>query len=151
MVDNLKKYGIEENRIKLLGFLPSHKDHMSAYNLMDVALDTIPYNGTTTSCEALWMGVPMITRKGDRHCARVGMSLLKVVGLEDWIAYSDEEYVAKAVDVANNWGQLAEIKRTLRQRMKNSPLCDQVAFARIFEAALREMWQSWCEKKSTKS
>ena len=93
----------------------------------------------------------MITREGDRHCARVGMSLLKAIGLEDWIAYSDEEYVAKAVEVANNREQLAEIKRTLRQRMQNSPLCDQVGFTRKFEAALREMWQSWCEKKSAKS
>ena len=147
----LKKYGIEEDRVKLMGFIQNQANHLATYNVMDVALDPFPYNGTTTSCEALWMGVPMITREGDRHCARVGMSLLKAIGLEDWIAYSDEEYVAKAVEVANNREQLAEIKRTLRQRMQNSPLCDQVGFARKFEAALREMWQSWCEKKSAKS
>ena len=148
VMGQLKTYGIEENRVKLLGFVQNQANHLATYNLMDVALDPFPYNGTTTSCEALWMGVPMITREGDRHCARVGMSLLQAIGLDDWIAYSDEEYVNKAVEIANNREELIETKRTLRDRMKASPLCDQVGFARKFEAALREMWSSWCKEKS---
>jgi len=146
VVDNLKKYGIEENRIKLLGFLPSHKDHMSAYNLMDVALDTIPYNGTTTSCEALWMGVPLITKEGERHSSRVGKTLLTAVGLEDWVTSSNEEYVAKAVECVQKRDQLRELKQTLRSRMQGSTLCDHVEFARKFESALRQMWKAWCEE-----
>jgi len=151
VLGNLAKYGIAEDRVRLLGFIPSSLGHMSSYNFMDVGLDTFPYNGTTTSCEALWMGVPFITMEGDRHCSRVGMTILKAIGLEDWITKSDEEYVAKAVEVANNRDQLMEIKRTLRKRMQNSPLCDKVGFARKFEAALREMWKSWCEEKSANS
>lgn len=148
MMSNLRAHGIDENRVRLLGFIPSNTGHMSTYNIMDVALDPFPYNGTTTSCEALWMGVPFITKEGDRHCARVGMSLLKAVGLDDWIAYSDDEYVAKAVEIAKNREKLFEVKSTLRERMLNSPLCDHVTFATKFGNALREMWIEWCDLKT---
>ena len=148
LMENLNKYGIEASRVRLLGFIPTKKDHMSTYNKMDVALDPFPYNGTTTSCEALWMGVPFITKAGDRHCARVGMSLLKSIGLDDWVTYSDEEYVAKAVEVANNRDQLMNVKSTLRSKMQNSPLCDHASFARKFEHALSKMWQNWCSQKT---
>jgi protein O-GlcNAc transferase len=147
MLENLAKYGIQENRVKLLGFIPSNTGHISTYDVMDVALDPFPYNGTTTSCEAMWMGVPFITREGDRHCARVGMSLLKSVGLDDWIAYSDEEYVEKAVMVSKNPDKLWEVKRTLRQKMQESALCDSKGFAKKFCTALRTMWEKWCHDK----
>jgi len=98
----------------------------------------------------MWMGVPFITKAGDRHCARVGMTLLKSVGLDELIADSDEAYVQKAVALVKDRGKLTEIKRTLRQRMLDSPLCDAEGFARKFEAALRKMWQQWCEEKAGK-
>ena len=147
MMDNLAQHGIDQSRVKLLGFIPSNTGHISTYDVMDVALDPFPYNGTTTSCEAMWMGVPFITKEGDRHCARVGMSLLKAVGLDDWIAYSDEEYVEKAVEIAKNREKLLETKRTLRQKMLASPLCDSKGFADKFCGALREMWKKWCQDK----
>ena len=142
-----QEHGIDPERVKYLSFLPTHQEHMSAYNLMDLALDTFPYNGTTTSCEALWMGVPVITKEGNRHASRVGMTILRSVGLDDWITYSNEEYIKKAIEMATNRAQLMVIKSTLRQRMQNSPLCDHVGFARKFEIGLREMWKSWCEEK----
>ena len=149
MMGNLRKYGIDENRVRLLGFIPSNTSHMTTYNVMDVALDPFPYNGTTTSCEALWMGVPFITREGDRHCARVGMSLLKAIGLEDWITYSDEEYIAKAIEVSKNKKKLLETKMSLRKRMLQSSLCDHIEFAKKFGNALIEMWREWCKQKNS--
>jgi len=148
MVEKFLRHGITKERIKLLCFIPSRIDHLKAYNLIDVALDTFPYNGTSTSCEALWMGVPLITKVGNRHPSRVGMSILKALGLDDWIADSDEEYIAKAVEIANNPKQLMQIKHTLRPRMKNSPLCDHFGFARKFETAIRKMWYNWCSQKT---
>ena len=145
IVRNLSKHGIKEDRIKLLAFIPSRTGHMTMYNHIDIALDTFPYNGTTTTCEALWMGVPVITKEGKRHSARVGMSILKAVGLEDWITISDQEYVAKAVEMANNREKLIKEKKAIRKRIQNSPLCDSVEFARKFESALRQMWNNWCD------
>ena len=149
MMSNLRSCGIDENRVRLLGFIPSNTGHMSTYDVMDVALDPFPYNGTTTSCEALWMGVPFITREGDRHCARVGMSLLQSVGLDDWITYSDEEYVAKAVEIAQDKEGLKALKKSLRDRMIQSPLCDHVGFAKKFGTAMKEMWKEWCDLKNS--
>ncbi len=114
---------------------------------MDVALDTFPYNGTTTTLEGLWMGVPLIAKEGNRHCARVGMSLMQALGMEDWIAHSDEEYIQKAVDIANNRDQLLKTKKNLRNQLLNSPLCDSKAFAQKFETALKSMWQKWSAEK----
>ena len=147
MMDHFREHGVDESRVRMIGFIPSSSSHLGTYNEMDIALDPFPYNGTTTSCEALWMGVPFITREGDRHCARVGMSLLKSVGLDEWIAKSDEEYVEKAVFFAQNRDRLLGIKLNLRQQMKDSALCDSNAFSRHFCHALREMWVTWCREK----
>jgi protein O-GlcNAc transferase len=111
---------------------------------VDIALDPFPYNGTTTTCEALWMGVPVITLRGHRHAGRVGASLLTQVGLEDLIADSTEHYVEIAVALAGNPGRLDELHRVLRPRVATSPLCDEGAFAAKMEAAFRTMWQHWC-------
>ena len=146
-MDHFREHGVDESRVRMIGFIPSSSSHLGTYNEMDIALDPFPYNGTTTSCEALWMGVPFITREGDRHCARVGMSLLKSVGLDEWIAKSDEEYVEKAVFFAQNRDRLLGIKLNLRQQMKDSALCDSNAFSRHFCHALREMWVTWCREK----
>jgi len=147
LTEKFSHHGIDESRLRVLDFISSNEGHMSSYNEIDVALDPHPYNGTTTSVEALWMGVPFITKEGDRHCARVGMTLLKSVGLEELIADSDEAYVRKAVEIAKDREKLTEIKRTLRQRMLDSPLCDSEGFTRKFETALREMWTQWCKEK----
>src|SRR5262245_63142495 len=109
--------------------MPGAADHLALYHRVDIALDPFPFNGTTTTCEALWMGVPVITLRGDRHAGRVGASLLTQIGLTDLIANSIEEYVEIALALAGNSGRLDDLRRTLRPRMKASPMCDQGAFA----------------------
>jgi predicted O-linked N-acetylglucosamine transferase (SPINDLY family) len=118
---------------------------LALYNRVDIALDPFPYNGTTTTCEALWMGVPVVTLRGDRHAGRVGASLLNQIDLTDLIANSVEEYAEIAVALASNARRLDDLRRSLRPRMAASPLCDGRAFARKMEAAFRTMWQHWCE------
>jgi protein O-GlcNAc transferase len=124
---------------------PSGSAHLAYYERVDVALDPFPYNGTTTTCEALWMGVPVVTLRGDRHAGRVGASLLTQIGLMDLIANSVEEYLEIAVALARNPERLDYLRRSLRPRMAASPLCDGPAFARKMEATFRTMWRNWCE------
>ena len=142
----LVERGVAAERVELVAWLPDAAAHLALYHRMDIALDPFPYNGTTTTCEALWMGVPVVTLRGDRHAGRVGASLLSQIGLTDLIANSVEEYVEIAVALAGNPGRLSDLRRVLRPRMAASPLCDGPAFARKMESAFRTMWQHWCER-----
>jgi len=137
--------GVPAERLQLIPALPNPISHLAAYELVDVALDPFPYNGTTTTCEALWMGVPVVTLRGDRHAGRVGASLLTQIGVTDLIAGSVDEYTAIAAALARDPARLAALRQSLRARMKASPLCDSRAFARKMEAAYRTMWRRWCE------
>jgi predicted O-linked N-acetylglucosamine transferase (SPINDLY family) len=137
-------HGIGKDRLTLVGWQMAPVDHFAMYNQVDIALDPFPYNGTTTTCEALWMGVPVVTLAGDAHAGRVGASLLCAVGLETFIARTIPDYVGRAVALAQNPEERAILRRTLRQRMRGSALCDAPAFARRMETAFREMWQRWC-------
>ncbi len=112
--------------------------HFDTYNQIDIALDTYPYNGTTTTCDALWMGVPVISWRGDRHSSRVGASLLNAVGLDGLVAGTGEAYVKLAVELAKNPGQLSAWRAGLRQEMRASPLMDGVGLARALERAFNE-------------
>ena len=141
----LGERGVAAERVELVAWLPGTAAHLALYHRVDIALDPFPYNGTTTTCEALWMGVPVVTLRGDRHAGRVGASLLSQIGLTDLIANSVEEYVEIALALARNPGRLDDLRRALRPRMAASPLCDGRAFARKMEAAFRTMWQVWCE------
>lgn len=141
------QHGISQDRIKLIGWLDSKADHLGLYNEIDIAFDTFPYNGTTTTCEALWSGVPVITLAGDRHAGRVGVSLLNQVGLAEFIAKTPDEYVETAVRLASNVAKLEELRTGLRERLAESPLCDAKAFTHDLEAAYREMWRRWCVKQ----
>jgi predicted O-linked N-acetylglucosamine transferase (SPINDLY family) len=142
-----ERHGIARKRIEIAAYQPTQRDHLNLYGAVDIALDTFPYNGTTTTCEALWMGVPVVTALGDRHASRVSASLLEQIGHPDLIASNTDDYVRRAVALANDRGKLAQFRRTLRADMDASPLRDEPAFARKFEAALREMWQTWCQRE----
>jgi predicted O-linked N-acetylglucosamine transferase (SPINDLY family) len=141
----LGERGVAAERVELMASLPSAAEHLALYHRMDIALDPFPFNGTTTTCEALWMGVPVITLRGDRHAGRVGASLLTQIDLTDLIANSIDEYVEIAVVLAGNPKRLDDLRLALRPRMAASPMCDERAFGRKMEAAFRTMWQHWCD------
>jgi len=140
--------GIHPERIELLGWLPSAREHLAAYERVDVALDTFPYHGTATTCEALWMGVPVVTMAGKVHASRVGVSLLTNVGLPELIAQTPGEYVQVAAGLAADLHSLAALRQSLRERMRASALSDAHRFARDVEAAYRAMWGMWCSERN---
>jgi protein O-GlcNAc transferase len=142
--NRLGSRGIAAERTELVPMLADTAAHLGLYDRIDIALDPFPYNGTTTTCEALWMGVPVITLRGDRHAGRVGASLLTQLGLTELIADSVEEYVEIAVALAADQARLGELHRSLRPRLATSSLGDAEAFARKIESAYRAMWQRWC-------
>jgi FkbM family methyltransferase len=144
LLDMFCREGISKDRITLLGDIPSFFDHLDLYNKIDIALDTFPYNGTTTTCEALWMGVPVITLKGNTHAARVGMSILTNAGLPDLIAESEEDYIQKARALAMNIEQLKSLRSNLRNMLVSSALMDARRFTQNIEDEYRKMWHTWC-------
>ena len=139
--------GIDAGRLTLLGKTPTTAEHLACYHQIDIALDTFPYHGTTTTCEALWMGVPVVTQIGRVHGSRVGLSLLTCLGLEELAAYDEDGFVRIAVELAADRPRLAELHATLRDRLLTSPLCDGPAYTRRLEEAYRSMWQSWCRDR----
>jgi predicted O-linked N-acetylglucosamine transferase (SPINDLY family) len=140
LLELFKQEGIAEDRIKLYGALASIEDHLTLYNAIDIGLDPFPFNGATTTCEALWMGVPVITLLGDRHVARVGASILTNIGLTDFIAQDIDDYVELAIKMAANTDYLQETRQSLRERMESSPLCNGKSFACDIENAYQDMW-----------
>ena len=142
------QHGISQDRIKLIGWLDSKADHLGLYNEIDIALDTFPYNGTTTTCEALWMGVPVVTLAGDRHAGRVGVSLLAQVDLNELIATDPDQYVQIAASLAGNLDRLSTLRAGLREQMAKSPLCNAQVFTQDLERVYREMWKEWCAKQN---
>jgi predicted O-linked N-acetylglucosamine transferase (SPINDLY family) len=138
-----KQEGITADRLEYHGRLPSMDDHLELYNAIDIGLDPFPFNGATTTCEALWMGVPVITLLGDRHVGRVGASILTNVGLTDFIAQDIDGYIQLAVEMAANTNYLKEIREDLRERMQRAPLCDGRSFASDVERAYQEMWHCY--------
>jgi predicted O-linked N-acetylglucosamine transferase (SPINDLY family) len=149
LISAFARRGIEPQRLDLVGFTATFHDHLNLYGRVDVALDTFPYNGTTTTCEALWMGVPTLTLCGDHHAARVGASLLSAVGLEDLFVCKDmASYCARAEALARNPQPLIALRSGVRQRLQDSPLGDTAALARSLEHTYRQLWQQWCAKQA---
>jgi protein O-GlcNAc transferase len=137
--------GINAERVELLGHEEQFLRHLSLYNRIDIGLDTFPYNGTTTTCEAMWMGVPVITLAGNSHASRVGVSLLSNVGLTDLIATTYDEYMKIAVNLAADTRGLQKLRENLRIMMANSPLTDAKRFTENLENSYRYMWEIWCK------
>jgi predicted O-linked N-acetylglucosamine transferase (SPINDLY family) len=141
--DTFAQRGVDAERVELLGSTRDHREHLALYGKVDIALDTFPYHGTTTTCEALWMGVPVITQAGQTHASRVGVSLLSAIGHCDWIATDAEQYVQLAKKMAGDRDALAHVRSTLRERVKTSPLGEVKRFTNSFESALRSIWRHW--------
>jgi predicted O-linked N-acetylglucosamine transferase (SPINDLY family) len=139
--DRFGACGIAPDRLDLAPQIPGMAEHLAQYHRLDLALDPFPYNGTTTSCEALWMGVPVLTLAGRRHAGRVGASLLTGLGLEAFIAADEDAYVAAATRLAGDLPGLAAWRAGLRARLARAPLCDGAGFARQVEAAYRRCWR----------
>jgi len=139
-----ERFGIEPGKIGLHG-RKSPLEHLAMYGEMDIALDTYPYHGTTTTCEALWMGVPAISLVGGHHSCRVSLSLLKGLDMDCFVASTPEEYIAKASALAAKPESLARIRATMRQRMAASPLCNRSLLVKNIEQAYRKMWHKWCK------
>lgn len=133
------QHNIPRERVQLYGPLQDSAEHLAFYHRLDLALDPFPYDGTTTTCEALWMGVPVITLAGQTHVSRVGVSLLTTVGLEDWVTHSPEAYVERAVAASSDLEPLATLRRTLRTTMAISPLCDAAAQTKKLERLFAEI------------
>ncbi len=139
LLQRFARQGLDPRRIELLPHTPDTQSHLACYQAIDIALDTFPYNGTTTTCEALWMGVPVITLAGDRHAARTGVSLLHNAGLDEFIATDEESYIAKALALAADGEKRRQLRQTLRNRLRASRLMDGKALARAVEQQYRKM------------
>ena len=138
--------GIAAGRITLLPRVASTAGHLGLYHQVDIALDPFPYNGTTTTCESLWMGVPVITLRGVRHAGRVGVSLLTRLGLTQLVAEDRDAYIDIGIKLAQDIAALANLRSSLRPCMQASCLCDGSAFARSIEHAFFFTWENWCQK-----
>ena len=142
MLQRLQHVGIAFTQVDMQGST-SYSDYLAAHANVDFILDTFPYPGGTTTCEALWMGVPTLTLAGDRLLARQGASLLTAAGLTEWVASSQEDYINKALAFANDLPKLEVLRAGLRQQVLNSPVFDVLRFARNFEEALWGMWRKY--------
>ena len=135
--------GVEPDRVNFAKPCP-WVEYLNLYCTIDIGLDPLPYNGITTTCDALWMGVPVVSLLGHTPAGRAGLGLLRTVGLPELVAATENEFLRIATELAGNRPRLIELRSTLRQRMQGSPLMDGPRFARNVEAAYRTMWRTWC-------
>lgn len=134
--------GVAPDRLSLMARLPSKTSHLALYNSIDIALDTTPYNGATTTCEALWMGVPVVSLRGRTHTSRMGASILRAAGRPDWVASDDARFVALGAALAADTAGLQAWRQRARQALQASELLDTAAFTNCFEQALDAAWQN---------
>lgn len=136
--------GGDVSRVRWADYVPDPAGHLAAQHAVDIALDPFPYNGSTTTCEALLMSVPVVALAGDQHRSRVGVSLLTAAGLSELVTHGEGEYVDLAVALAQDRARLLALHERVRPAFLGSPVCDAGAYAVHFEAALREAWRAWC-------
>lgn len=139
LLAKFQKQGINGERIDLFPSDSGLWEHLGHYGTIDIALDTFPYNGTTTTCESLFMGVPVVTLSGERHSGRVGLGILAGIGLPELVALDSEEYVRIALHLAGQASSLAKLRKSLRGKLTASQLCDAAAFTGFMETAFSEM------------
>ena len=145
LAEQFEQHGVAPSRLQMHGVFPSHRNHLEMYRQVDIGLDTYPYHGTTTTCEALWMGVPVVTLAGRTHVSRVGVSLLENARLGELVANSRESYVRLATALAEDRARLRQWRAGLREQVARSALTDAARFTRELEVAYRRMWRRWCE------
>jgi protein O-GlcNAc transferase len=139
----LEREGVEACRVEFVEFRP-RREYLELYHRLDIVLDTFPYNGHTTSLDALWMGVPVVSLAGETRVSRAGLSQLTNLGRPEWVANSEEDYVKIAEGLARDLPCLAQLRSTLRPKMKASVLTDAPRFTRQVEQAYRKIWRAWC-------
>lgn len=140
--ERLERSGVDSKRVEFVGFMPAG-NYLELYRRIDIALDTFPYAGGTTTCDALWMGVPVISLAGKTAVGRGGVSILSNIGLPELVAHSQKDYVRLATELAGDVPRLIDLRSTLRHCMEQSPLTDVRRFSRNVESAYRQMWQRW--------
>ncbi len=136
--------GMSESQVEWLSHIPGQRAHLDTYNRCDISLDPWPYHGTTSTCESMLMGVPTVTRVGDAHVSRVGLTLARVVGNEDLCVRTEDEFVQRAVELARDEDRLVHERATLRARTLASLLCNRSAYAERVSRAVREAWSWHC-------
>jgi predicted O-linked N-acetylglucosamine transferase (SPINDLY family) len=145
--DSLEREGVKRDRVTFLARQP-RPQYLELYHRIDIGLDTFPYNGHTTSLDAFWLGVPVVTLAGSTAVGRAGLSLLANLGLPELVASTREQFVSIAAALAGDVPRLSGLRATIRDRLEASPLMDAPRFARGVEAAYREMWRRWCKKQA---
>jgi predicted O-linked N-acetylglucosamine transferase (SPINDLY family) len=144
-LDVLHSHGIAPHRVAFAEPQP-RLEYLGLYHCLDLILDTFPYNGHTTSLDALWMGVPVVSLAGDTPVSRAGLSQLSNLGMRELIAFTDDDYVRTATALADDLPRLAGLRATLRARMEASVIMNAPHFTRQIELSLREMWRRWCQQ-----
>ncbi|MEN8735371.1 MAG: hypothetical protein ABF329_11195, partial [Lentimonas sp.] len=134
-------HGVSPDRLSFLGRTANPTQHLKLYGHIDVSLDTYPYHGTMTTCESLWMGVPVLTLRGQTHRSRVSVSILSSLGMQEWIAQDEADYLIKAVALTKHVECLAQIRSELRKRLQNSPLYDVPKFSKKMERLYQTVWE----------
>ena len=145
VVERASRCGIDTSRIAVQPAIPDFQEHLRMYSQVDVVLDAFPYNGTTTTCEALYMGVPVVSLAGRSHVSRVGASLLRATGCDMWVAHDREAYVSIATELGTDLASTRGLRQTLRSRMQAQRICDQQEYSRAMVDAIHRAWQWWCE------
>ena len=139
--------GIDASRVTIRGRSPTNEMHLQLYQQIDIALDPFPYNGTTTTMESLWMGVPVIAKAGEVHAGRVSASILNGIGHSELVAYDNEDYIAIAKRLSSDKSKLATLRSYLRYEMSKSPLMNARSFTDHLEQCFRNLWRKWCNKQ----
>jgi predicted O-linked N-acetylglucosamine transferase (SPINDLY family) len=143
-----QRQGVAEDRLILRGWEAQTAHHLAQYNDVDIALDPAHYNGATTTCEALLMGVPVVTLKGNTHLSRLGASVLRAAGLPEMVTATSEQFVEKCAALARDLPALAQLRSRLRAQVQASALMDEAGFTRALEDVYRTMWASWCDRQA---